>query len=218
MKTLSTTTLAALTLFVTAILWQPQTASAQLNLKHRYSFDEAAGAGIAGDFYNGANGTMSGGADFTGTGAATLNGTTAFVDLPNGIISALTNATFETWITWSGGAGAWQRVFDFGNSLAGEGTNGTGSNYIFLTVRSGAATTRFGARSAGMTADNVTLDTVLPPTNTIVHLAVSYDLANSVARLYLNGAFASQSVATQELASIQDVNNWIGRSQWGGTP
>ncbi len=150
---------------------------------------------------------MSGGADFTGTGAATLNGTTAFVDLPNGIISALTNATFETWITWNGGAGAWQRVFDFGNSLAGEGTNGTGSNYIFLTVRSGVATTRFGARSAGMTADNVTIDTVLPATNSIVHLAVSYDPSNSVAKLYLNGAFASQAAATQALASIQDVNN-----------
>jgi len=41
----------------------------------------------------------------TGTGSLVLAGGTTdqFVDLPNGIIKSLTNATFEVWLTWAGG-------------------------------------------------------------------------------------------------------------------
>ena len=204
---------AALLLLLISLAWTP---SLRADLKHRYSFDESPGSGVAGDFYSGANGTLLGGADFTGTGAATFNGTSAYIDLPNGLVSVLSNATFEAWISWNGAAAAWQRVFDFGNSITGEDTAGTGSNYIFLTARSGAGTTRFGARSAEMTGDNLTLDGPLPPTNVIAHLAVSYDFSNSLARLFINGAYVSSTVATQALNSIADVNNWLGRSQFSG--
>ena len=154
---------------------------AQLNLRHRYTFDESSGD-VAGDFYNAANGFLSN-AVFTGSGAVSFNGTNAYVNLPNGIISALTNATFEAWVTWSGGAGNCQRIFDFGNSITGENTSGTGSNYVFLTARTGGNLTTFGARSRGMTADNLAVNTLPLPVGVLTHVAVSYDLSNSVAKL-----------------------------------
>jgi hypothetical protein len=52
--------------------------------------------------------------------------------LPNGIISLLTNATSEIWLTWAGGA-AWQRIWDFGNSTTAENTQGTASTSLYLT-------------------------------------------------------------------------------------
>lgn len=192
------------------------TVNAKAELKHRYSFDEAQGTTTAGDFYSGANGMLMGGADFTGSGAVSFNGTSAFVDLPNGIISALNNATFETWVTWNGGAGNWQRIFDFGTSISGEGTAGTGSNYTFLTTRSSEGLNVWGIRSSGMSTDSARASGPALPTNVLTHVAVTYDFANSVAKLYVNGAFVSQSVATQALSSIQDVNNWLGRSQYSG--
>src|SRR5438477_9080348 len=80
------------------------------DLKHRYSFNEASGT-VAKDSVGGADGTLLGGASLSG-GKVTLDGNDGYVDLPNGIISKLTDATFEAWVTFSGEGGAWQRVFD----------------------------------------------------------------------------------------------------------
>ena len=63
-------------------------------------------------------------------------GSMQYVDLPNHLVSSLTNATFEAWLTWHGGK-VWQRVFDFGTSSEGEGAGGNGVSYLFLTVSSG---------------------------------------------------------------------------------
>ena len=78
-------------------------------LLHRYSFD---GTGTAvTDSVGAAHGTVVN-AQLSGSGTVVLGGGTTdqYVDLPNGIVSSLTNATFEAWITWDGGNG-WQRVF-----------------------------------------------------------------------------------------------------------
>ena len=49
-----------------------------------------------------------------------------YLDLPNGIISALGDqATFEIWTTWKAG-NDWCRIFDFGTSDGGENLS-TGS-------------------------------------------------------------------------------------------
>ena len=56
------------------------------------------------------------------------------VDLPNGLVSSLKDATLEAWVTWGGG-NAWQRVFDFGDSTNAtpENNPGQGKTYLFLT-------------------------------------------------------------------------------------
>ncbi|HEU4577657.1 MAG TPA: hypothetical protein VFS67_05350, partial [Polyangiaceae bacterium] len=81
-------------------------------LVHRYSFDGSGAAVLdsAGD----AHGSVQDG-QLSGTGELALDGDDQFVDLPNGIVSALQSATFEAWVDWAGGS-RWQRIFDFGDS------------------------------------------------------------------------------------------------------
>src|SRR5207237_5036698 len=83
-------------------------------LAHRYSFEGAPGSTLVADSIGTAHGTAIGGASFTGDGRLTLNGVNGYVDLPNGIISILTNVSLETWVKWNGGS-QWQRLFDFGS-------------------------------------------------------------------------------------------------------
>ena len=102
---------------------------------HRYSF-----AGDATDSVGGANGSLvnnTGNASYAGgqlilgnTGSQNSNANDGdYVDLPNGIISALgESGTFEVWTTWTGAAGTpWQRIFDLGTSDGGEGSSGGGA-------------------------------------------------------------------------------------------
>ena len=81
----------------------------------------------------------------------------AYIDLPNGIISALgPDATFETWITWYGPTdSSWQRIFDFGTSDEGEDVSPAAPNstYIFMTPRSGPGTLRAGYRDGPTAAE-----------------------------------------------------------------
>ena len=101
---------------------------------HRYSFENAAGDatdGVLTDSISGANGVVLGeGAEFTG-GQLYLPGggsdVAAYGDLPNGLISGLTDVTIEAWVT-NENAQNWARVFDFGSNEPG-GDNGeiTGS-------------------------------------------------------------------------------------------
>ena len=113
---------------------------------HRYSFN-----GNANDSVGGAHGTL---VDNTGsssyangqlvlgnTGSEnSANNTGDYVDLPNGIISALAdNGTFETWTTWEDTGAYWQRIFDFGTSNGGEDVSvgSDNSTYLFMTPRGG---------------------------------------------------------------------------------
>src|SRR5262249_26024261 len=117
-------------------------------LVHRYSFSGDSSMTAATDSVGNAHGALVAGATLTGDGSVDLNGTDGYVDLPNGIISVLTNATFEAWVTWTGSS-VWQRIFDFGNNSAGENNQGTGQTYLFLTPRNGASqVVRFAATTS----------------------------------------------------------------------
>ena len=142
LKSLSAGTFLALSLF--------QCSAA--NLVHRYPF-----TANASDVVGGANGVLSGGATIAG-GAVVLNGSSAFVDLPNNLVSNLTSITYEAWFTDNGGNG-WARLWDFGNSSSGEGNQGTGTSYMFLSVPSGFGgvrgalhdwTTRYGSNRGSL--------------------------------------------------------------------
>ncbi|MCX8157224.1 MAG: DUF2341 domain-containing protein [Verrucomicrobiae bacterium] len=182
-------------------------------LVHRYAFNAASGS-VAEDCIGGAHGTLQGGASFTGSGAVTLNGSSAYVDLPNGIISRLNDATFEAWIIWNGGSD-WQRVFDFGSNNNGEDKQATGVNYIFFAPRSGLTgnPSVFGGRWLGVPVDMAIRGPILP-TGTPVHVACTFDWSRKVARLFLNGQYVGFEIPARPLASIDDFNNWLGRSQF----
>lgn len=181
-------------------------------LLHRYSFS---GSGTqAADSVGSANGTVVG-ATLSGGSVALSEGT--YVDLPNGTVSSLTSATFEVWLTWSGGD-AWQRIFDFGSSDAGENAAGTGETYLFLSPRAvdDSGSLRVAYTTNGPTNETYVDASAALPTGTPVHVAVT--VGGGSLALYLNGAAAGSATLSGSLGSIDDVNNWIGISQFEADP
>lgn len=163
----------------------------------------------------------------------------AYVDLPNGMISALgKTATFMIWFTYnSADTGNWPRLFDFGISTGGEGfsTGGDGvqwlngvpyldtaaedtQEYIMLSPKRDAGP---GWRYESLVrppANSIIID---PTNNSTIAggkeacIACVFDGVNRVMSLYVNGVLVGQNTnLTHDLANINDVNNWLGRSQW----
>ena len=182
-------------------------------LIHRYSFDDT-GTTVT-DSVGNANGTLMGGSQ--SGGIVTFSGSN-YVELPGGLISSLSAATLEVWYSWSGGS-AWQRIFDFGVSDAGAGSQGMGESYVFLTPQaidsSGylrAAFTISGGNSNEVYADAAAAS----QTNTTVHVTVTMS-ANTLA-LYRGGNFETSAAMPGSLSSLQDDSNWLGRSQFSQDP
>jgi hypothetical protein len=200
-------------------------AAAQGGIVHRYSFNEPAGTTTVKDSVGTADGVLAGnGADYDGSGQLLLPGGTSssdpaatiagYVDLPNHIINVLTNISLETWVTWQG-AGSWQRVFDLGTSAGGENISDGNGNYLFLSPQ-GPDDIRFAIRDPADGAEHVQATSGAPLETAVeVCLTVSYDYDANVSILYSNGFQIASSVASTKLSTINDVNNWLGRSQWG---
>ncbi len=53
-----------------------------------------------------------------------------------------------------------------------------------------------------------------PDTGVENHFAVTWDTVNDVQRLYVNGVLVGSSPLLIDLVDVEDVNNWLGRSQW----
>ena len=139
------------------------------SLVHRYMF-AGTGSTIT-DSVGNANGTLSGG-NQTG-GYVNLSGS-SYVELPSGLISGLSAVTLEVWYNWGGGS-AWQRVFDFGISDAGAGSQGTGDSYLFLTPQAvdGSGFLRAAFSPSGGPTNEVFVDAASAPSSTTVHATVT---------------------------------------------
>ncbi|MGA2684643.1 MAG: lamin tail domain-containing protein, partial [Verrucomicrobiota bacterium] len=176
-------------------------------LAHRYSF-----TADANDSEGNANGTLSGGATISG-GAVVLNGSSAFVDLPNNLVSNLTSITCEAWFT-DYGSSTWARIYDFGNSVDGEGNQGGGTSYMYLT-----AVGNSGGIRGGYNPDSYEqlVDSANRPTVGVEHHVVWTQDGNAqVAKIYVDGALISENDSfTFTPATIGGtVNDWLGRSQF----
>ncbi len=208
-------------------------------LVHRYKFNEAAGATTVADSVtipniSPANGTAMGSPTFTGdhvtmTGVGQSSSLAGqYIALPPHIISSVgPNITVEAWFTWNPvvavSDGAWQRIFDFGSSDQGTGLSGQGVTYIFLTPSIGggnrfarAAITHNGGGGAESVANAA--GTFPSGGTTPFHVAVVIDATNSkTISLYFQGMPNGTSGPLQSpdlVGTLNDVNNWIGRSQW----
>jgi hypothetical protein len=185
-------------------------------LVRRYRFD---GTGMTvTDSKGGAAGSVVG-ASLAGNGTLALTGGASgpYVDLPNGILSGMTDATIELWINWGGGA-IWQRLFDFGTSGT-EGSQGTGTSYLFLTPS--AATTnhmRLAFSTSGSTNETQVNSIRALPSGVQCHIAVVIDDTHDAMALYLNTTLEGSVAFTGHLSGISDVNDWIGRSQYSTDP
>ncbi|MGA2246396.1 MAG: lamin tail domain-containing protein [Verrucomicrobiota bacterium] len=176
-------------------------------LVHRYSFTSDAS-----DSEGGANGTLAGGATISG-GAAVFNGSSAYVNLPVNLVSNLASITYEAWFT-DYGSSTWGRIYDFGNSVDGEGGQGGGTSYMYLTALSSSGGIR-GAYNEG--SGEEILDVGTRPTVGVEHHIVWAQDANAqVASLYVDGALVGENTSfTFTPAAIGATeNDWLGRSQY----
>jgi hypothetical protein len=222
---------------------------AQAALKHQYRFGEGATNNATGrvivDSVGGMNATVIGPA---GTGmnptatanALVLPGGTSdiapYVDLPNGIVSSLTNATFEAWYTMNT-VQNWGRVFDFGSSTAGElstpGGTGNGNDVIFhaATRGTGQGTQRTGLANNDplfLGSDAGTVPSGTPDVDTNIaqtlgtrrHVSVVYNATGGSGAtpaslsVYIDGTLRGSANTAVQLGNLNDVNNWLGRSNW----
>ena len=195
-------------------------------LVHRYDFE---GTGtVVTDRVGSADGAVKGGATLSqvgGKGAVVLAGGSAgsYVDLPNGLISSLTNATLEAWVTWGGGAG-WQRIFDFGDSTSAtpEDNPAKGQSYLFLTPATDTTTGGYMravySLTGGAAAAETRVDATVAMAQVLTQVALVVDSAGGKLTLYMDGASVGEQTFAGKLASINDVNAWLGRSQYDADP
>ncbi len=195
---------------------------------HRYTFDgnvrdvrggadgEVVGAPDAYEFRDGSLVLLNDGSQLSGDPSAG-----AYVDLPNGIISLLSSGvTFECWAAWHGGAPG-QRIFDFGTSADGEDAASAvsaASDYCFLTPSSSTYTlslTMNNGSEAGILNEKKLEFHALPGDGSLHHIAFTWNSIVGSTYLYLDGKKIAGSDDTGvNFAHLDDVNNWLGRSQW----
>lgn len=171
------------------------------------------------------------------TGNVAVNSMAAYIDLPNGIISSRTNLTIEIWATPQS-APNWARLFDFGRTTqAGDGLGAAGeytgtpgsaapgstssSDDIMLSTDIGTDlnSQRFEAKLDGFAT---TLDAGLATTAGVPHhYAITFTEGTGAAgslggrwQWYRDGDPVAFLDVSNHLASIEDVNNWLGRSMW----
>lgn len=192
-------------------------------LKNRYSFNEPNGQTTATDSVGGRHATLINGAYFDGAGSVWLNSTIPssdpsgdYVALPENILTGYTAVTIEVWYTPYASA-LWSRVWDIGNSL-----NNSGAQTSYFFMRSGdSASGVLGDITIMQPARNTQqVGGPIVPLGTETHLVWTSDGASGIARIYVNGVLAGETVGFTNTPAMMGptTNNWLGRSQWGADP
>ena len=172
----------------------------------------------------------------TSNGQQPAGSIAGYLELPNGFVSSFESMTFEGWITPHSSEN-WQRIWDFGNCTA---THGPGalpgeivdndsspggfqaSDNLFLSLNNGGdlGSHRLGGKlnGGGETQDDTDLSSVTD-VDTEYHVVMTVqDLGTSgcEVRWYRDGILRGTVNLPFRLADLDDVNNWIGRSNWSG--
>jgi hypothetical protein len=172
------------------------------------------------DRQGGPPGEIRGGAVLDGSGELTLDGEDDYVDLPNAILAGLNEVTVVAWIRYFGGP-AYTRIFDFGVGRDGEdpigGLGTVGVTYLCATPFTGFVPSRLAALIAsGGPATEIAAVSDLQLDDALQMVAV----AASATRLELfdDGILIARVPNSVPLSTIDDVNNWLGRSQYDQDP
>jgi hypothetical protein len=83
-----------------------------------------------------------------------------------------------------------------------------------MTPKSSDGVLRFAVSTNSGNGEMPTVWTNALPIGQPTHVAVSYDFISGTAILYVNGQRVSTGPATIPLSGINDVNVWLGRSNW----
>lgn len=187
------------------------------SLIHRYDFS-GTGTTLV-DLVGGANGTLEQGAMLDGSGMLSLPGRVdnqadQYVDLPNGLISPLSEVTLVAWVIHEGGAG-FQRLFDFGDSTSGEGQGDSGRKYITVLYGSNFANgNRLGAQIAAPGLPTLSLGTYFELVEDEPYQVALSFRSNDRVTLFAEAQEQISSPVQLALSDLNDVNNWLGLSQW----
>ncbi|WP_437663476.1 LamG domain-containing protein [Sorangium sp. So ce1182] len=188
---------------------------------HRYTFD-GEGAVVA-DTVGDADGEVLGGASLDGGGGLALDGEDDYVDLPAGLLAGLRDVTVMAWVA-RGSGGAYMRIVDLGVGSGGEdppeGDGSVGRSYLAITPSTGFDVRGVAALASDSgAAGQVEIPTALSLDDGETHqVAVVVDGEAADMALYVDGALLGRATVGFSLAAIQDVNNWLGRSQFDQDP
>jgi hypothetical protein len=101
---------------------------------------------------------------------------------------------------------------DFGSSDAGEGNVGNALTSLFVTPATCPDDTMLALFEFGPSESGVLAPSRLP-VDRPVQVALAFE-SRSAQRLYLDGALLVEGPTDRALSELDDVNNWLGRSQW----
>lgn len=207
---------------------------------HRYTFNNAAGDASGApieDTIGDADGVVQGaGANFTGSRLTLPGGSSAsaaYVDLPNGLLSsASTNNSgtgkFSIELFYKvTGSFSWSRIFDFGSSgvagletteLTGPGGAGEGLDFFMYSAQNGGDVNshRVQVRNEDpLGGGNVNIDHTTSLFGRDAHAVITWDESTGRITAYENGVQVASGVTTAAMSDINDINNWLGRSNYG---
>lgn len=222
------------TLLMAAALGLPL-ASSQAALLNLYTFNDGTAndsiGGQNGTVINPANASFSGGKlDVSANTGANFT-TSAYVDLPNGLITTAVNSgtagtfSFSLWFSVSQNRD-WAPPLSFGTTDGGEnGNTGAGASaYLQLIADTGdsANTFRLTSHSAGGQELGVSqANGAVAPVGSQISVIGVFDQSGGqpgTLTFYVNGvAVGSNTLAAPlDLSTFTNNNNWLGRSQWNG--
>jgi hypothetical protein len=177
------------------------------------------------DRRGGPPGVIHGGAVLDDSGELTLDGEDDYVDLPNGILSGLNQVTVVAWIRQLAGSlypgPAYTRIFDFGVGSDGEdpaeGEGTVGRIYLAATPQTGFEPIYLAALISGEgSGGEIAAPTDRRLDDQLLMVAVSASLRTL--ELFLDGDLIGRVPSDVPVSSIENVNNWLGRSQYDNDP
>ena len=184
-------------------------------LAHRYSFSETGTS--AEDSIGNAHGSVQGTTPSSGEVNLSTGG---YVELPGGLLSGLSSLTVEVWLTWhESGASDFQRVFDLGSRAPNMDEGGRLDGVTYLALVANIDEVLYGVvfSNDGYDSETQIRANQLLPMGRSVHVAVVVDNDTTI-YVYVDGTQQLQGNFSINLSEIEDVNNWIGRSQYEADP
>jgi len=212
-----------------------QEASIPIAEVHHWDFEDNDGTVVT-DVVGAANGTIvgtnhawfAGGLDLFGgetsadwnPDSTTTTNRGSYVNLPNGILGALSNAvTFEA--TYSVDS-TWPDLYlwTFGQSNAEDYSNGGTKGLGYRSSQGGGPANIF--LWDGINPDHANLSDIVNVSERVgllTHVVWVYDADGLMSKLYINGGLVDAQVATffplsSWVGLDEDNNNWLGRSLW----
>ena len=185
-------------------------------LKHRYSFNGAAGSTTITDSVGGQNGTFSGtSGGLDGNGNLVLNGTNGYVNLGPNLIAGYTNMTIEAWVSVNTNDAAHARLFDFGYTDPNTGAGAYGMD--FSPQAGGDSWFEVFDTNPGFNDARQLLGPTLAGVG-LIQVVVVYDPLLPYAAVYTNGALAAIGSINIPFSSLVDSHNYLGRSGYATDP